>query len=180
MSKISEQTKSFETRWSDSRGQTYKVKLDLKQLKKRPELLSVTVSAIRAGEFITQSTVRSIPLKALLKEALNPTKSLKATEPDFLIDGVEIELKSHRGRKPTHNELVVLVNLYEHAVKNHLPVLPTLSNALNLPESTVNKRLIVARKNGLLASRRYRPDDKTSGAKSRSENDKTVKRQRGS
>lgn len=180
MSKSHKQAKSFETRWSDSHGQTYNVKLNLKRLNKRPELLSVTISAIRAGEFITQSTIRAIPFKSLVKEAINPMKTKKLSHSDLLIDGVEIELKSHRGRKTTRDELVVLVNLYEHAVKNHLPILPTLSHALNLPESTVNKRLIVARKNGLLSSLRKRPDEQTSGGPPRSRNDKTIKRQRGS
>ena len=177
---MSKQGKTFETRWTDSRGQTYSINLTLNVLEQRPEITSVMIGAVGAGEFITQSALRTIPFKSLVKKAITPAKAGKLSRSDLLVGGVQVELKSHRGRKATQEELVVLVNLYEHAVKNYLPILPTLSDALDLPESTVNKRLIAARKKGLISSLRERPSRQMSGSKPRRKNAKTTKRPTGS
>lgn len=157
---MSKQTYQFETKWSDSRGHKHNIGLRLKSINQRLELISITVSTSEELGFINQSVIREIPIKNLLKNAL---ESQTKSSFDIVIRDINIELRSHHGRKTSDNQLRTLAALYEQTANSHQPILPTLSKLLGLPKSTINKRLILARRRGLLESKRERPDVKASG-----------------
>ena len=72
------------------------------------------------------------------------------------------------------DELQTIADIYLDAFENHLPVQQTVAKALNIPLSTACKRIVAARKKGLINVRNERNDSIWDGPKTPEEIPHTV------
>ena len=178
MSKYEIANAGIKTHWVSPEGQRLNLTFTTKFLSGRPELTGVCISATTTGS-LNQTLLREIPFKQLFDGLVRQRQPVKH---DFEIAGNAVELKvNRRGAKHRAEDLELLAKAYEEVRAQRLPILPTLAARLGLSPSTINKRLIAARREGLLTSRRPRDGERNSSQIPRRKNGKsTVKRQRGS
>ncbi len=178
MSKYETAIAGLETRWVSPDGQHLNLTFTTKLLSGRPELTGVCITVTTNGS-LTQTLLREAPLKQLFDKLLRQRQPVKH---DFEIAGNAVELKvNRRGAKHRAEDLELLAKAYEEVRAQRLPILPTLAARLGLSPSTINKRLIAARRQGLLTSRRPRDGERNSSQIPRRKNGKpTVNGQRSS
>jgi hypothetical protein len=125
----------------------------------RPEPISLHVSA--TGPYLTADGVRRIPLGDLLSEAREELRQLAATASESLPEGKqspftqEIEIYAakgspQRGRQLGQDDLEEVARVYRHAWMIGVPVNEAVREAFTLSKDGAAKRIMAARKAGLL------------------------------
>ena len=177
MSKQHETLKTSRTTWTSPDGVKLDIEFGSTVMSGRPEMTEIRVST-KSKAVLSQSTLRQIPLKRLFDEA---SRGLHRSAFDLTTGGFNIELKStHRGTRHRLDDLEALARSYEEVRALRLPLLPTLSKRLGLSPSTINKRLIAARREGLLPSWRLRDGKQEPSPRNRRKNDQSTTHRQGS
>lgn len=63
-------------------------------------------------------------------------------------------MKAHSGRQHSDDELQSVADVYRSAFKKSLPVQQTVAETLGIPLSTATKRIMAARRKGLIPKRK--------------------------
>ncbi len=177
MSKQDRALKSTHTTWTSPEGIKLDIEFGSTIVSGRPEMTEIRVST-KSNAVLSQTTLRQIPLKMLFDRT---TQGLQRSNVDFSIGAFNIELKApHRGTRHRLADLEALARSYEEVRALRLPILPTLSKRLGLSASTINKRLIAARREGLLPSWRPRDGKQVPSPRNRRNNDPSTTNRQGS
>lgn len=130
----------------DANGEVWYVGIETKVIHGRVEFSGMAIWPEKPGYPLTRTTLRDLPLDKLFKEVIAAeTKSLARFKKR------QKELKPHQGRAHSGEELRVIAEVYAKAFEGHLPVQRTVAETLNIPISTAAKRIMVARKRGLIS-----------------------------
>ena len=154
--------------WMDSKGNGWNIEISTSPIHGRNEPVRLTIKPLDQNTRLLQSTLREIPFSQFLQDwdkypanlSKRPYRISGAMNPSVL------ETKSKRGsRRLTMDELQTIADIYLDAFENHLPVQQTVAEALNIPLSTACKRIVAARKKGLINVRNERNDSIWDGPK---------------
>ena len=150
--------------WRDSKGNTWNITVKTTTINGRREPVGLTVSPSEEQIRLLQSTLREIPFTEFLRDWDSYPHKLPRSS--FGITGAMTvsEPKRSRRRHPlTKEELQRVVDVYQDAYENHLPVQQTVARTLGIPVSTACKRINLVRRKGLLP-RVERPNRRISGS----------------
>lgn len=177
MSISKEGLRCLETSWFSPGGRSFKITFHASVVNNRPEIAQVHVEAL-GDDWLSQADIRQIPIKKLFDRLIHQEAR---NEPDFLTRELTVQVKNgHRGQPHRRDELIALAEAY-HMIRNQrLPILPTLASRFGLSQSTLNKRLIAARREGLLPSWRLRDGKQVPSPRSRRNNDPSTTNRQGS
>ncbi len=152
--------------WMDSKGNGWNIEISTSPIHGRNEPVRLTIKPLDQNTRLLQSTLREIPFSQFLQDwdkyPGNPRHRSHGITGAMTTS--VLETKSKRGsRRLTMDELQTIADIYLDAFENHLPVQQTVAEALNIPLSTACKRIVAARKKGLINVRNERNDSKWSG-----------------
>ena len=145
--------------WMDSKGNGWNIEISTSPIHGRNEPVRLTIKPLDQNTRLLQSTLREIPFSQFLQDWDKYPANL--SKRPYRISGAMnssvLETKSKRGsRRLTMDELQTIADIYLDAFENHLPVQQTVAEALNIPLSTACKRIVAARKKGLINVRNER------------------------
>ena len=161
----------------DSKGNGWNIEISTSPIHGRNEPVRLTIKPLDQNTRLLQSTLREIPFSQFLQDWDKYPANL--SKRPYRISGAMnssvLETKSKRGsRRLTMDELQTIADIYLDAFENHLPVQQTVAKALNIPLSTACKRIVAARKKGLINVRNERNDSIWDGPKTPEEIPHTV------
>ena len=147
--------------WMDSKGNGWNIEISTSPIHGRNEPVRLTIKPLDPNSRLLQATLREIPFSQFLQDWDKYPANL--SQRPYRISGAMnssvLETKSNRGsRRLTMDELQTIADIYLDAFENHLPVQQTVAEALNIPLSTACKRIVAARKKGLINVRNERND----------------------
>jgi len=147
--------------WMDSKGNGWNIEISTSPIHGRNEPVRLTIKPLDQNTRLLQSTLREIPFSQFLQDwdkyPGNPRQRSHGIT--GAMTSSVLETKSKRGsRRLTMDELQTIADIYLDAFENHLPVQQTVAEALNIPLSTACKRIVAARKKGLINVRNERND----------------------
>jgi hypothetical protein len=103
------------------------------------------IKSIDGGLPITHAVLTELPMREITREALR--KEFVGIAPKAGI------ATAHRGRTHSDEELRLVADAYEKAMNLHIPVQQAVAQTFNVSRSTAAKRIMAARKRGLLGPR---------------------------
>jgi len=129
----------------DVNGRVWYVGIDTKLFSGRVEICGLAIWADKPGYPLTRTTLRDLPLDHMFNDVIAAeTKSLTRFRKH------QKDLEPHQGRAHSDHELEVIAAVYSMAFNGRLPVQRTVAETLNIPISTAVKRIMAARKRGLI------------------------------
>jgi len=133
--------------WTDGDGTKWWVSAEFKTINGRSNISSLRVDSTHLGSSVTRRLLRDLPLDKLFGAALS-------VETEYLarISRGHRRNTSHQGRSHSKEELQEVANIYHAAYLARLPVQKAVADALGVSVSTAAKRIMAARKNGLIPS----------------------------
>ena len=139
--------------WMDSKGNGWNIEISTSPIHGRNEPVRLTIKPLDQNTRLLQSTLREIPFSKFLQDwdkyPGNPSQRSRGITGAMTCS--VLETKSKRGsRRLTIDELQTIADIYLDAFENHLPVQQAVAKALNIPLSTACKRIVAARKKGLI------------------------------
>lgn len=139
--------------WMDSKGNGWNIEISTSPIHGRNEPVRLTIKPLDRNTRLLQSTLREIPFSKFLQDwdKYPDNPSQKSHGITGAMTSSVLETKSKRGsRRLTMDELQTIADIYLDAFENHLPVQQTVAETLNIPLSTACKRIVAARKKGLI------------------------------
>jgi hypothetical protein len=139
--------------WMDSNGNGWNIEISTSPIHGRSEPVQLTIKPVGQDARLLQSTLREIPFSKFLQDwdkyPGNPSQRSHGIT-GAMTSSVH-KTKSKRGsRRLSMDELQTVADIYLDAFEKHLPVQQAVANALNIPLSTACKRIVAARKKGLI------------------------------
>ncbi len=129
----------------DANGAAWYVGIEVKNINGHVEFSEIAIWPEKPGYPLTNTTLRGLRLDRMFKDAIAAeTKNLTRFRKH------QKELEPHQGRAHSDEELHVIADVYTKAFKGHLPVQRTVAETLNIPISTAAKRIMAARRRGLI------------------------------
>ena len=129
--------------WRSPDGDDWRVLLDLKQVNGRIAPVAILIQAVNGKTALTHLTLVDLPLRQIAREAAE-------AETEFLQSRIGRKAAPHGGRPYTDEELQHVANLYMTAWERQIPVQRSVADALDISLSTAAKRIMAARKRGLI------------------------------
>ena len=139
--------------WMDSRGNGWNIEISTSPIHGRNEPVRLTIKPLDRNTRLLQSTLREIPFSKFLQDwdKYPSNTSHRSHAITGAMTSPVFKTKSKRGsRRLTMDELQTIAEIYLDAFENHLPVQQTIAETLNIPLSTACKRIVAARKKGLI------------------------------
>ena len=130
--------------WTDSQGNEWRVYIQLKRIKGRIVPTNFQLLGARKNTELSHQTLIEVPIREI-------AQSFVESEMEFLSEKFKkLDLNPHHGRAHTEQELKVVADIYLKAWESRLPVQRTVAETLGISTSTAVKRIIAARKLGLI------------------------------
>jgi hypothetical protein len=132
--------------WVDSQGKKWLVSIEMKKVNGRITPVNFQLIAAKPGTELSHQTLLEVPIREI-------TQTYIEREITYLEKKQkEADLAPHHGRAHTEEELKIVADIYLKAWEVKLPVQRAVANELNIPISTAVKRIIAARRLGLIPS----------------------------
>jgi len=133
------------SRYVDANGAAWNIGVETKAINGRVEIYGMVIWSDAPGHPLTRTILRDLPLDTLFKNVIAAeTKSLTRFRKH------QKELEPHQGRAHRDKELQVVATVYAMAFNGRLPVQRTVAETLGIPVSTAAKRIMAARRRGLI------------------------------
>jgi hypothetical protein len=130
--------------WTDSQGNEWRVYIQLKRINGRIIPTNFQLLSVKKNTELSHQTLIEVPIREI-------TQTYIEKETDFLAEKFKkINLDPHHGRAHTEQELKVVADIYLKAWESRLPVQRTVAETLGISTSTAVKRIIAARRLGLI------------------------------
>lgn len=132
-------------RFRDDNGFEWTVGAELKVIDGRTEITAISIWNEERATPLTRRVLRDIQLERLFRQSIvkderNGLRTIKRTKP----------VSAHKGRPHTNDELAAVADIYMAAFRAHEPVQRCVADALGISVSTAAKRIMAARRQGLL------------------------------
>jgi len=129
----------------DSNGNRWKIGAEFKSVSGRICIVGMSIWSPKGSTPLTRRVVRDIQIESLFEkqiavETKNLTQTLRRHK----------SKSAHQGRAHSEDELKVVAEIYQSAVRAHEPVQATVAKTLGVSVSTAAKRIMIARSRGYL------------------------------
>jgi hypothetical protein len=129
----------------DSNGNRWKVGAEFKSVRGRICIIGMSIWSPKGSTPLTRRVVRDIQIESLFESQIAvETKNLMRTLRRYK------SKSAHQGRAHSEDELKVVAEIYQSAVRAHEPVQATVAKTLGVSVSTAAKRIMVARSRGYI------------------------------
>lgn len=152
------------TKYCDQDNHVWELKYKWQMIDERPEIFELTITSENSNSPITTSALRTIPISAIFDamrstmktkyvvEVLQSADSPKAPGRQIRIKTKALPQGGQQGT-PLRQELLTSTAVaYREALVKGLPVQAYVAEAFDIPLSTAAKRIMAARRAGLLSS----------------------------
>ena len=130
--------------WTDSQGNEWRVFIELKRINGRIVPANFQLLSAKKNVELSHQTLIEVPIREIAETFIE-------REMEFLDEkSKKLELDPHHGRAHTEQELKVVADIYLKAWELRLPVQRTVAETLGISTSTAVKRIIAARRLGLI------------------------------
>ena len=130
--------------WTDSQGNEWRVYIELKRINGRIVPANFQLLSAKKNVELSHQTLIEVPIREIAETFIE-------REMEFLDEkSKKLDLDPHHGRAHTEQELKVVADIYLKAWESRLPVQRTVAETLGISTSTAVKRIIAARKLGLI------------------------------
>lgn len=130
--------------WTDSQGNQWRVYIQLKRIKGRIVPTNFQLLSANRNSELSHQTLIEVPIREIAQWFIE-------RETEFFDQKFKkLDLDPHHGRAHTEQELKVVADIYIKAWESRLPVQRTVAETLGISTSTAVKRIIAARKLGLI------------------------------
>ena len=131
--------------FADGNGNRWKIGADFKSVGGRICVVGVSIWSPSSSTPLTRRVLRDILIESLFEkqiavETKNLTRTLRRHK----------SKSAHQGRAHSEDELKVVAEIYQSAVRAHEPVQATVAKTLGVSVSTAAKRIIIARSRGYI------------------------------
>ena len=129
----------------DSNGNRWKIGAEFKSVRGRVSIVGMSIWSPKGSTPLTRRVVRDIQIESLFEkqiavETKNLTRTLRRHK----------SKSAHQGRAHSEDELKVVAEIYQSAVRAHEPVQATVAKTLGVSVSTAAKRIMIARSRGYI------------------------------
>ena len=131
--------------WEDPNGNEWEVAVEFKSANGRVDFAGVVIRPTRSGYPLTRRVLAQVPMLDLFSESM--------FDEQINFERWRDQRKSesqHRGRALTHDELKLIAEIREIALKANFPVLRAIAMALGISEVTAGTRIKAARERGYI------------------------------
>ena|GEM_PF-3416837 len=139
-------TPNAETDYTDSNNKQWKVLVEFKVKRGRPDFHSLTIKSTSADAPITRRLLQELPLDQLFNEVLAKETAV------YLKKYKQGSAKKHQGRAHSDAELMIVAEIYKKAYNGHQPVNKAIAVAFGIGQSTAAKRIMASRERGFIPS----------------------------
>ena len=130
--------------WTDSQGNEWRVYIELKRINGRIVPANFQLLSVKKNVELSHQTLIEVPIREIAETFIE-------REMEFLDEkSKKLDLDPHHGRAHTEQELKVVADIYLKAWESRLPVQRSVAETLGISTSTAVKRIIAARKLGLI------------------------------
>jgi hypothetical protein len=131
--------------FADGNGNRWKIGADFKSVGGRICVVGVSIWSPSSSTPLTRRVLRDIRIESLFEkqiavETKNLTRTLRRHK----------SKSAHQGRAHSEDELKVVAEIYQSAVRAHEPVQATVAKTLGVSVSTAAKRIMIARSRGYI------------------------------
>lgn len=130
--------------WTDSQGNEWRVYVNLKRIDGRIVPSKFQLVSFGNKAELSHQTLIEVPLREITQEFIE--RETELLDKKFKA----VDLAPHHGRAHTEQELKAVADIYLKAWELRIPVQRAVAEALDIPVSTAVKRIIAARKQGLI------------------------------
>lgn len=133
------------SRYTDRVGDRWLIHVEVKTVKGRAEITKLVIEPQGASTAITRRLLRDLPIGKIFQSALEE-------RPNNLIPRMRVDNSSvlHQGRKHERRELEEVARIYRDAHRARRPVQRAVALTLGISISGAAKRIMSARRLGLL------------------------------
>ena len=131
--------------WEDPNGNEWEVAVEFKSANGRVDFAGVVIRPTRSGYPLTRRVLAQVPMLDLFSDSM--------FDEQINFDRWREQRKSatqHQGRALTHDELKLVAEIHEIALKANFPVQRAVAKALGIPEVTATNRIKAARDRGYI------------------------------
>lgn len=128
----------------DLNGDLWAVSVDFKTVKGRIVPVALLIKPLRGVIELKTEILHELSIQKIVKPwIIREQKALAQRH-------ASIQMKAHSGRQHSNDELQSVADVYQSAYKKSLPVQQTVAEILGIPLSTATKRIMAARRQGLI------------------------------
>ena len=129
----------------DSNGNRWEIGAEFKSVRGRVCIVAMSIWSPKGSTPLTRRVVRDIQIETLFKSQIAvETKNLSQTLRRHK------SMSAQQGRAHSEDELKVVAEIYQSAVRAHEPVQATVAKTLGVSVSTAAKRIMIARSRGYI------------------------------
>lgn len=128
----------------DSNGDRWALSVEFKTVKGRIVPSALLIEPLVGVVELTTKILQELSIQKIVKPWIEQEQIALARS------NVNIKVKAHSGRPHSEDELQSVANVYRIAYEKSLPVQQTVAETLGIPLSTAAKRIMAARRQGLI------------------------------